>query len=500
MSNLRPARADVSLSAYPAFVRRHFGLLIVCIVLGALVGVAAGKQLTAYVGSASVVVPPTSLEPQGLPDESTRRISEKDTLTPDTEAQLVRSTTVLNAVKAATHLSAPVAVLIGRLTIDAPPNTRVLTLSFMARHKSKARIGAQAAAEAYLASRARLVAQRRVVDLAAIDDQITALRSDLSDAAAKRNTGGRTDRLVADIAVTTTADRIRSLERLATGIRATPVDPGRVLRPAAESKVRPRTSRQIPLTSGLLLGLLAGLVVARLRPERITTANDIERSLALEAGRLDIYPLPRPGQVGRDHARRAEGRRSGHPTRTSVAVQRLRNHLVADGAGLTVLTGPMRSGAVAGLAAAVARALSRLGVPVALVADDQDERVLRALRTPASALREVGSNDRSVDVTPDVFAGVMMYRMPRGFDSAERLGQLRRTFGHIIVVAPGDATSHLCAIAQTAERVLVCAERRRTRVEELLASVHQLRLVGARITGSLLVGANRGLAVLGMNR
>jgi capsular polysaccharide biosynthesis protein len=468
-------------------------------ILGSIVGVAAGKQLTAYVASASVVVPPTSLEPQGLPDQA-QRLSEKDSLTPDTEAQLVRSTTVLDAVKAATHLSAPVAELISRLTIDAPTNTRVLTLSFTARHKNKARIGADAAAEAYLALRARLVAQRRAVDLAAIDQQLAALQSDLNDAAALRNTGTRTDRLVADIAVTTTTDTIRSLQRQATGIRATPVDPGRVLRPAAEGKIRPRTSSSIPLTSGLLLGLLVGLLIARLRPERITTANDIERSLALEAGRLDIYPLPRPGQVDRDQVRRAKRRKSEHPTRTSVAVRRLRNHLVADGAGLTVLTGPMRAGAVAGLAAAVARALSRLGVPVALVADDTDDRVLRALRTPASALREVGSSDRSVDVTPDVFAGVMMYRMPHGSDSAERLAQLRRTFGHIIVVAPGRPNSHLCAIAANAERVLVCAERRRTRVEDLLASVHQLRLVGAHITGSLLVGANRGLAVLGMNR
>jgi capsular polysaccharide biosynthesis protein len=412
----------------------------------------------------------------------------------------MRSTIVLDAVKQATHLSAPVAVLQNRLTIDAPPNTRVLTVSFTARHSSKARIGAQAAADAYLALRARLVAQRRTVDLAAIDDQITALQTSLASAAAKRNTGGRTDRLVADIAVSSIIDKIRSLGRLATTIRSTPDDPGTVLRPAAESLVRPRTSRQIPLASGLLVGLLAGLVVARIRPERITVANDIERSLGVEAGRLDVYPLPRPGQVGRDQAQGSKKHRVEHPTRSTTAVRRLRNHLVADGAGLTVITGPMRRGAVAGLAAAVARALSRLGVPVALIADDSDARVLRALRTPASSLRDVASTDRSVDVTPDVFAGVMMYRLPRGIDSAERLGDLRRTFGHVIVIAPGKSDPHTCAIARTAERVLVCAERRRTRVGDLLESIHQLRLVRARITGSLLVGATRGLRVLGTGR
>jgi capsular polysaccharide biosynthesis protein len=495
MSNLRAARADVSLSAYPAFVRRHAGLLIICMLVGSIFGIFMGQRLTAYVGSASVVVPPTSLEPQALPGE-VRRQSDKDSITPDTEAQLVRSTIVLTAVQKATNLNAPVATLIKRLTIDAPPNTRVLTLSFTARHKNKARIGAEAAAEAYLALRARLIEQRRAVDMAAIEDQIAALKLDLNDAAAKVNTGGRTDRVVAEIAVSAVSDKIRSLEREATTMRTTQVVPGLVLRPAAESKVRPRTSSEIPLTSGLLIGL----VIARLRPARITVANDIERSLALEAGRLDVYPLPRPGQVGRDQTRHARGRDADHPTRTSVAVRRLRNHLVADGAGLTVLTGPMRSGAIAGLAAAVARSLSRLGVPVALVADDSDERVLRALRTPAATLRDVSRKDRSVDVTADVFAGVMMYRMPRGADSAARLAELRKTFGHIIVISPGMANSHICAIARTAERVLVCAERRRTRVQDLLASVHQLRLVRARITGSLLVGANRGLAVLGTNR
>jgi hypothetical protein len=160
----------------------------------------------------------------------------------------------------------------------------------------------------------------------------------------------------------------------------------------------------------------------------------------------------------------------------------------------------MRSGAIAGLAAAVARSLSRLGAPVALIADDSDERVLRALRVPGPSLRDVGSEDRSVDVTSDVFAGVMMYRMPQGPDGASRIDQLRRTFAHIIVVAPGELNSEICAIARDAGRVLVCAERRRTRVADLLAQVHQLRLVKARITGSLLVGANRGLSVLGAGR
>jgi capsular polysaccharide biosynthesis protein len=497
MSNLRPGRADVSLSAYAAFVRRHAAILALGIVLGAIVGTLAGRELTAFVGSASVVVPATDLDPQGVPGDVSRR-TEKDAVTPDTEAQLVRSSTVVAAVKEATNLSSPVAILIDRMSVDAPANTRVLTVSFVARRATKARIGAQAAAEAYLVARAKFIEERRTVDIAALDAQITALQSQLAKAAAKANVGGRNDRTVAAIAAGTLSAEIRSLQRQVATIRSTPVDAGTVLRPAELSPLHPRTSREIPFTTGLLAGLLGALLIARLRPERITTANDIERSLALEAGRLDVYPLPRPGQVGRDQNRGT--RRHDHPTRTSVAVRRLRNHLVADGAGLTVLMGPLRSGAMAGLAAAVARSLSRLGIPVALVADATDERVLRGLRATADGLREIGPAEDSLTSVPEVFAGVTMYRLPQGLDGGIRLDGLRNRFAHVIVVAPGEVGADVYAIAQTAERVLVCAERRRTRVTDLLVSVHQLRLVRARVTGSLLVGANRGLAVLGMGR
>jgi hypothetical protein len=122
--------------------------------------------------------------------------------------------------------------------------------------------------------------------------------------------------------------------------------------------------------------------------------------------------------------------------------------------------------------------------------------VLRALHVNALSLREAPAADTPTGGV-DVYPGVTMYRLPRGVDAAARVAHLSAAYTHVLVVTGGPPTSDICAIAQSAQRVLVCAERQRTRVGDLLATVRQFRLVRARITGSLLVGATRGLAVLG---
>jgi hypothetical protein len=86
---------------------------------------------------------------------------------------------------------------------------------------------------------------------------------------------------------------------------------------------------------------------------------------------------------------------------------------------------------------------------------------------------------------------VASYRWPTGADGTAAAATLKRSYPHVIVVAPGVPDAEVCAIARIADRVLVSAERRRTLVRDVVNVVRRLRLVGAPVTTSLLVGATR---------
>src|SRR2546423_15129390 len=96
--------ADVPFAAYPAYVRRHAPVIVACMLVGFLAGVAVGHRVATYVGSAAVLVPPLDLGPHGVPGAPTTPIREKDAVTPDTEAQIAPPTPVLAAGAKATAL------------------------------------------------------------------------------------------------------------------------------------------------------------------------------------------------------------------------------------------------------------------------------------------------------------------------------------------------------------------------------------------------------------
>jgi capsular polysaccharide biosynthesis protein len=486
----------VPLAAYFTYVRRHAVLLLVTTILGAMAGTVLGDRLTAYVGTAAVLVPPANLDPQGVPNSNLVPTSDKDALTPDTEAQIATSSVVLEQIRKATGLTAPVETLGERLVIDAPTNTRVLTLSFEARKPANARKGAQIAADAYLAARKQLLADRQASDLAALEAQISALRREYAGASAASTSGAASARATAALRAGTLETKVRSLRRSATRMRTTPVDAGSVLRPAAESGLRARTSPEIPLTSGLLGGLLLGLLLTRIAPRRRVATTTSARAVDPT---VDVLALPRARRrgVGQWMRRPIMRRRASRP---GPAVRRLRNHVVADGGGVTVLCGPVRPAAVAALTMGLARLLSRLGEPVALVLDD-NPKTLRSLRirpeelrtstspTPPDSTHPLAAESEQQPI-PDVLAGVTVHRLPSGPDAATVVATLAASYRHVIVALPGTPDAAQCTVARAADRVLLCTERRRSRVRDLRAVVRRLRLVKARITLGLMIGAD----------
>src|SRR4051812_15567062 len=282
--------ADIPLAAYFGYLRRHIPIVAVCMAVGALIGFAVGHRVATYVGTAAVLAPPLDLGPHGVPGEPTTPLREKDAVTPDTEAQIATSTPVLSAVRTATGLHADFAELSKRVTIDAPVNTQVLAISFDARHPGAAKLGAQAAAQAFIAERARLISNRQRADTEALDAQIAALRDDLALATTRVSAGGDVGQTLSQLQQGAIIDKMRSLHRTQTRLATAETDAGTILRPASESALRVRLGREVPVTTGLLLGLLAGLGLGQVRRRRFVSAWDLQR-VALDGGPVDVITV-----------------------------------------------------------------------------------------------------------------------------------------------------------------------------------------------------------------
>ena len=472
--------ADVPLTAYFSYARRHAPIIMLCMAAGVAVGVAVGHRVATYVGTAAVFAPPLDLGPHGLPNAGTTPFREKDAVTPDTEAQIATSKPVLNAVRAATGLRADYATLAKRVTIDAPVNTQVIAISFEARHPKAATEGAQAAAQGFIATRARLISNRKDADLAAMRAQEAALLDDLA-VASKQAAGG--DRL-AIIQRGVLIDGIRSLRRSEARLVTAQAGAGTILRPATESALHVRLGREVPVASGMLTGLLAGLGLGRLRRRRFVSAWDLQR-IDVAGGRLEVIRVAPPRGVHRLVRQRL--RRSG----PDVGLRRLRNATVAAGGGVTMFAGPAGAAVTAGLAGGLARSLARLDEAVAVLVSPDNPKALTALGVSAAALLDVDTSPVTGGRVAPERGDVAVYRLPTGTEATAAVAALRRSYPQTIVITYGPPDAAICAVARLADRVLVSAERRRTAVGDVVNVVRRLRIVGAPATTSLLVGATR---------
>jgi capsular polysaccharide biosynthesis protein len=475
--------ADIPLVAYFSYFRRHIPIIAACMAVGVLVGFAIGHRVATYVGTAAVLAPPLDLGPHGVPGEATTPLREKDAVTPDTEAQIATSTPVLTAVRNATGLRANFADLSKRVTIDAPANTQVLAISFEARHPKAAKLGAQAAAEAFIAERSRLISDRQVADIGALDAQIDALRDDLAAATTRVSTSGDVGRTLGQLQQGAIIDKIRSLQRTQTRLATAQTDAGTILRPASESALRVRLGREVPVTTGLLLGLLAGLGLGQVRRRRFVSAWDLQR-VVVDGGPVDVITVGSV-VVPRRRQRRARGRLA-----FDIGLRRLRNATIAAGGGLSLLTGPARPTVTAALSAGFARALARTDEGVAMLVLTEDPAVLKSLGVSTSSLRDVENDPVATGQRAPEPGDIAAYRVGRS-DPVAAAATLRRAYPHVVVVAPGATDATVCAVAQVADRVLVSAERRRTHVRDVVNVVRRLRIVGAPVTTSLLVKAAR---------
>jgi uncharacterized protein involved in exopolysaccharide biosynthesis len=249
------------LNDYLSMARRHWWIVVLALLVGTGAGAEYNRRLPReYVSTAQVLVRPAGL------DANVSGGRTRDEINLDTEAQLVRSTPVVN------HA----AELLGRddleslatgVSVEVPPNTSVLQIKFTAQTGEQAQSGARAFAESYLHNResnARATLSSQTESLQAKLTQLTAELTQINaQLAAARPASSAYATL--DSQRDTAVAQINQLTGKINQLSTETVSGGVIIRDARlpGRPVKPNTP--VNLAAGALLGLLLGVTGAGLR-------------------------------------------------------------------------------------------------------------------------------------------------------------------------------------------------------------------------------------------
>ncbi|HXH58071.1 polysaccharide biosynthesis tyrosine autokinase [Iamia sp.] len=279
--------ASVELGDYLGVIRRRYvvvgAAVAICVLLGAAYGL---TRPDVYRANAQIALPAAT-----------------DTQTPaavtaevQTELAVIRSELVAARAAEAIPGSDDTRTLLGRVSVEAPPDARILIVSYAAAGPEAAQRGAQAFAEAYLAqkeseqsatieTRGETFRERIASVEEGIDAQV-ALRDDAEEGSAEA--AQAQDEI--DRASTTLSDLTGQL----TELESTLVDGGTIITPARLPQgPQPRglaRTLAAALAAGLLLGLGAAFVLDRL-DTRLRGAADLQRALGVSVlGSIPTFP------------------------------------------------------------------------------------------------------------------------------------------------------------------------------------------------------------------
>lgn len=293
----RPATAPSrrTLAALVAPARTAGGFILVIAVSGGLIGLGLHAALGSPARAAqSVAVPGVDLV--GVPDIRP--------LSLDSEASVLKSTTVLEAVATALPGENDLTDIERSLEVTARPNSRILNITYMARDETQARVGAEIAAAAYLTYRDQLAEEARV----SISERYSAQQKQLEDnfvaAAETVNTAdGPPNPSLAE-----RTNELRLLAANARGIVQTAESTsGTGSQIVSDVQVVPSTDlARVRVTSGGMTGLVFGLMLAPwVHGARLTGRGGRPSWDTDQLPLVDTVRLGADGAVSRDAVARA---------------------------------------------------------------------------------------------------------------------------------------------------------------------------------------------------
>lgn len=259
MASTRDGDAELPGHMLRRTVRGHWLLVTIVGVFVSFLGV--GFVLTkppAYTSSAEVLLQPL----QGTPfSPGSLATPQQLTIGLETEARLVASPDVTRRMSEA--LGTSVGAGTPDITATVLTNSQILSISYTGQSEAQAQRGANAAAQAVLASREARARSLRSNTISGLNRQIARLQGQVSDAAKVANAASPPADAAARLQSLT--DRLASLEDQLATAQALSTYPGSVVAPASLPGLTQSVKRFGVAGAALILGLALGLGVALLR-------------------------------------------------------------------------------------------------------------------------------------------------------------------------------------------------------------------------------------------
>lgn len=496
------AQRPVSFEAadYVGVLRRRWLIVVVL----TIIGVAGAFAYTVvapktYSGVADVNVTPTGAAQTNNSVANSRTGSASVNL--DTQAQLVTSAAVAAAAGKLMHSSLTPWQLSQNVTVTVPPNSSVLTITCKAPTATGAATCANDFAAVYLKQVSATSSAIISAQLAKISSEVTSLEQQAAALSVKISSEpvNSSERLLSQTDLNSVNNQLHALtnqEATLTG-EAANSSGGSIITPATPQGKPTDPKKAIVLPSGLVAGLLLGLIFAFVwdrRDKRIHGADDVERL-------LDVPVLLKlPGrrisqQLSLAPPRSRSGQAFTEFTHAVAATLGEGSHVVVV-AGTA--PGPGASLVAANLAATLARTQSDVVLICANLEDDaaagilgvEDGRGLAEVLAGRATVRDVALNPAAVPglwvITPGADPSLAVYNLQH--DTAQALtSQLRRDVRYVIIDAQAtDDGADTFALAEFADAAVITVETDRTTrpaAGEAIRRLEQLRtpVIGAAV-------------------
>lgn len=496
---------------YGLLLRRR-GWVVVCGVLVGLVFAYAYVTLTpkTYRSTALVLVKATEADRGAVAGGRTSA-----PINLDTESQLVRSLVVATHAQKLLRSPLPPIELASHVQVSVPANTSLLGITYETDTAKGALQGAHAFAEAYLQNRLESSKAEIGIQVKSLKEQLAQRQKELEDWSGKAAALPATssEAAYAGAQERVLLDQISELNRRLSPLVTADLDPGRII---TDAQLPARPSAPIPLlylASGLMAGLLFGLIIAVMLERvdrRVLRAEELE-----DAFNLPVW-LRLQGPRRREIASAIPSPESPDGQEFHQLCHALVGRLAST--GKVVLVTGTTGGAGAGLVAAgLATAFARRGSTVALVCADptspsavlfhangdrrQSLKALAAKPGLEPAHEAVGAGSLTTPLGPTPNRELPPLRVlavgAMGEDLSEALQResadeifttLRRTVEYVVVDAPPiTVAADTLTLAEYADVALVVAEIPRTSRDELRNSLRRLARVGLDVAAAAAV-------------
>jgi capsular polysaccharide biosynthesis protein len=446
MDVTRPATYD--LSDYLGMMRRNWWLALLATVLGlAVAGGVTFAQDKLYQSSVSVLVKPTGVQDTNVVGGRT-----KGDINLDTEAQLVNSTTVAADAGKLLYSTEQPRQLARRVSVEVPPNTSILVISYADFSPQAAQAGAHDFAEAYLANRNASAKAELNNQYDSLEHKINEINADLSAAV----TSHKADQ---DSRKQNLTNQLNTLTGRLNQLSTATINGGKIISDAELPTQATKPSIPINLGSGTITGLVLGISIALCRERfdrKIRLGIDLPR-------RTGVPLLTELGDIDKTYDPQTDCGR---------AFARLRNEISI------VLRGRPAEDSDGKCRVIVVTSVSP-GTAATLVATNL-----------ASAFTHAGHNVSLITQHAADTAGHVQLEAVR-----QDLERQRAEAEYVIIEAPSTATSaDAQGLASFADAAVMVVELRRSTHAEVLDAVIQLRRVNTPLLSGVAVTRLRSTA------